>query len=334
MVARDPWLNRASVNSWQDQSTSSRVDAKEFFIVHALHNWFGGLILNENHVTPLMLRSAGRSGSTMLMQLLGTSEQIFMEKEYPFEVRYLSYLHRLIYQIKQPCKNDDKWNPDSLFNQNITRVGAIPWGNVSILDQDRLATSVFRQAWKAFSQELRMHSNNQKSDKVFYYAEKVVPIICFDVNAITEAKNLFLFRDPRDEFLSIKSFNAKRKYLAFGWTSDDDDISFAKKLASQRRDFMRLISKIEIEDTRRHLVIYENIIRNPYAETQMLSRWLGVDLNWDNLSANMEILSVHATTNSLDQSVERWKKELSNEINQVFCDVLGDELQQLGYDLE
>lgn len=290
--------------------------------------------MSENHVIPLIVRSAGRSGSTMLMQLLGTSEQIFMEREYPFEVRYLSYLHKLIYQIKQPCENDDKWNPDSLFNQNITRVGAIPWRNVSILDQDRLATSVFRQAWKAFSQELRIHSDNQNSDKIFYYAEKVVPIICFDVNAITAAKNVFLFRDPRDEFLSIKSFNAKRNYLAFGWTNDDDDISFANKLASQRKDFMRLISKIDMEDTRRHLVIYENMIRNPYAETQRLSRWLGVNLDWDNLSANKEILAVHATTTSLGQSIERWKTELSKEINQVFCEALGNELQQLGYDLE
>lgn len=290
--------------------------------------------MSENHVIPLMLRSAGRSGSTMLMQLLGTSEQVFMEREYPFEVRYLSYLHKLIYQIKQPCKNDDKWNPDSLFNQDITRVGAIPWGNVSILDQDGLATSVFRQAWKAFSQELIIHSNNKDSDKTFYYAEKIVPIIGFDVNAITAAKNLFLFRDPRDEFLSIKSFNAKRNYLAFGWTNDDDDISFAKRLASQRKEFMRLISKIDMEDTRRHLVIYENIIRNPYAETQRLSRWLGVDLDWDNLSVNKEILAEHATTTSLGKSIERWKTELSKEINQVFCDALGNELQQLGYDLE
>ena len=49
----------------------------------------------------LILDLGGRSGSTLLMQLLGTSPQIAFDRVYPSEVRYLTYLLRWAKMLDQ-----------------------------------------------------------------------------------------------------------------------------------------------------------------------------------------------------------------------------------------
>ena len=44
---------------------------------------------------PVMIRAFGRTGTTLMMQLLNTSTAVFVPNDYPFESRYLSYLARL-----------------------------------------------------------------------------------------------------------------------------------------------------------------------------------------------------------------------------------------------
>jgi len=45
----------------------------------------------KKQLIPILLRSFGRTGTTMLMQLLGSSEKIIFDKEYPYESRLLAY---------------------------------------------------------------------------------------------------------------------------------------------------------------------------------------------------------------------------------------------------
>ncbi len=45
-------------------------------------------------IIPILVRTFGCSGSTLLMQILASSQDIVFERRYPFEVRYLTYLTR------------------------------------------------------------------------------------------------------------------------------------------------------------------------------------------------------------------------------------------------
>ena len=46
-------------------------------------------------IIPLLLRSFGRTGTTVVMQLLGTSPNVLFDRVYPFEHRLLAYAARL-----------------------------------------------------------------------------------------------------------------------------------------------------------------------------------------------------------------------------------------------
>src|SRR5438045_1003360 len=66
--------------------------------------WFRSMRLESPHViptrfdflgkylTPILVAGSGRSGTTMLMALLGTDPRVAFDRVYPFENRYLTYL--------------------------------------------------------------------------------------------------------------------------------------------------------------------------------------------------------------------------------------------------
>jgi len=86
----------------------------------------------------------------------------------------------------------------------------------------------------------------------------------------TLKKYLFLLRDPRDEMVSIMSFNHKRGYKSFGWLETDTDVSYAQKICRNRQKFMQLM--IDFEANKRRLFVrYEDLIKNGDEEVERLS---------------------------------------------------------------
>ncbi|WP_444919150.1 hypothetical protein [Microbulbifer sp. JMSA003] len=284
-------------------------------------------------ITPIMLRSFGRSGSTLLMQVLGSSSNVVFDRDYPFEKRHLTYLHRLTTVASSESCNDENWNADSLFSSKINRIGPIPYINTSIIDREKLQLEFLTHLWKGFSGQIKDKLKEELNlDEPIYYAEKVVHDICPAVNEAFYAKNLFLFRDPRDEFVSIKSFNAKRGFNGFGWGESDDDESYALKLCQMRKTFMQHISSIEASD-RRYVVKYEEFIKSPYEITSFLGDWIGLELDYGKVEAQKKSVEHHITSSNVAASVERWRTEMSPKVAQIFEKEIGEELSELGYGL-
>ncbi|SHF55168.1 hypothetical protein SAMN04487965_2225 [Microbulbifer donghaiensis] len=284
-------------------------------------------------ITPIMLRSFGRSGSTLLMQVLGSSKNVIFDRDYPFEKRHLTYFHRLANIVGKDADNDSDWNPDTIFNSSLNRVGPIPYQEVEIFDRKKLSDDLLRRLWNGFSHQVAACQSESIDDsKPIYYAEKVVHDICDDINNIVEAKNLFLFRDPRDEFLSVKSFNKKRGFNGFGWQKDDTDESYALKLCNMRRNFMRHIANIE-RDERRFLVKYEEFMGNPYEITNSIGEWIGLNLDYGKVESQKKAVAHHFTSSSVGASVGRWKTEMEQSVAAIFARELGEELQLLGYEV-
>lgn len=284
-------------------------------------------------IVPIMLRSFGRSGSTLLMQVLGSSSNVIFDKDYPFEKRHLTYLHRLSKILDMEVSNGPDWNPDAIFKSSLDRVGPIPYQEVKIFERHILSKEVLKQLWAGFSKTIKSAvAENINQEQPVYYAEKVVHDICDDVNSICEAKNIFLFRDPRDEFLSVRSFNKKRGFNGFGWEESDDDISYARKLCAMRRNFMRHIAKIQRDD-RRFFVKYEQFLSDPYGNTEDLSEWLGVSLDYAKVEEQVGSVSHHMTSRNVSESISRWKYELDGDVLEIFKRELGEELCLLGYEV-
>ncbi|MBR9925679.1 MAG: sulfotransferase [Gammaproteobacteria bacterium] len=278
-------------------------------------------------VTPILLRSFGRSGSTFMMQLLGSHENVLFERVYPFENRYLTYLARMAALAGMSPDNDGEWNHDRLMHHNVKRVGPLPYQDVSIFDKSKMPKTAFASLWNGFSKSLNVAQN----DAPVFYAEKVAHDICALVNQSVYTKNLFLIRDPRDEFLSIKSFNKKRGFNGFGWQENDTDESFAVRLCRSRKKFMQTISKIDEKEERRIMVRYEDAIENADKTCTRLSDWLGVQLDAESVQKSAKNFQHHMTSQKVSDSVQRWKNEMSEELKDVFVSELGEELASLKY---
>lgn len=279
---------------------------------------------------PIMLRSFGRSGSTLMMQVLGSHPNVIFDRTYPFENRHLTYIHRLSSVIKKDHEFSELWTPDSLFDANNAFVGPIPYKEFDIFDKKHLSNTALKYLWAAFSESLLEKSEIIDESLPVYYAEKVVQDICPDINSIIEAKNLFIFRDPRDEFLSIKSFNEKRGFHGFGWLDTDTDESFAARMAESRKHYMRNLAKMK-NDERRLVVLYEDFMANPYNGTKLISEWIGLPLSYDKVIENLGNVGQHITSKNINGSTLRWKTELSPSVLSVFDSIIGDELVLLGY---
>jgi len=279
---------------------------------------------------PIMLRSFGRSGSTLMMQVLGSHKNVAFDRVYPFENRHLTYIHRLSAVMKKERKFSEQWGPDTLFNSNALYVGATPYKNIEIFNENDLSRRSLEYLWKALSEEILEKSEDFDLSLPTYYAEKVVQDICHDINSVVEAKNLFVFRDPRDEFISIKSFNEKRGFNGFGWLESDTDESFALRMAESRKEYMRNLVNIN-NDHRRMVILYERFMESPHEHTKKIGDWIGLELSYDTVLDGLGSVSQHITGGNVSEP--RWKKELPLSIKQIFGNILGEELLALGYEV-
>lgn len=289
--------------------------------------------MNEQIVIPLLLRSFGRSGTTMMMELLGTNNNILFERTYPFENRYLTYICRLgQLPSLDPEKINSDWNQDSLMIQNTKILGPLPYRNIKLFNKQEFSKKIIGPLWRTISKEMLSSAALNIKEPV-YYAEKIPHDIPQIINSAVYTKSIFLFRDPRDEFLSIKSFNTKRGFHAFGWLESDDDYSFAKKLCNSRKNFMKTIFEIPDNDSRRHVVFYENIVQDPNKETSKLSDWLGLPLSWKRVVDEHSQYAHHMTSSDISSSAGRWKNEMDKSLQSVFSELIGPELTNLGYEV-
>ena len=276
-----------------------------------------------------MIRTFGRTGSTLLMQILGTGERICMERHYPFEQRYLTYVHNLTRMISEPLQDADNWDNDILFQGRSSMVGGLPYGRIDAFDKKALSDQCFSTLWLEFSNAMRK-TLGIPMDEPAYYAEKVPNNVAERANNLIRARNLFLLRDPRDEMVSIKSFNEKRGFQSFGWQAGDSDIHYARKMCKTRRPFMRNLLKLETDDRRMYLR-YEDLVLDGENEVAKLSDWLGQTLSFEEANNNIKIKNLHMTSDTAGESVERWKTELGSDVLNLFAKELGTELDGLGY---
>lgn len=282
-----------------------------------------------DNLVPLMVRTFGRTGSTLLMQILGSNKHVCFERNYPFEHRYLTYVYNMARVVGLPAKVDEPWDNDVLFRGKQRMMGCLPYGKIASLDRGRLSQRAFLALWQEFSIEMR-ETAGIGSGETAYYAEKVPPYVAETVNEALPAKNLFLLRDPRDEMVSIMSFNQKRGFHSFGWLDDDTDVSYAHKMCRNRQQFMQMMINFE-GNHRRMYVRYEDLIRQGAHEVERLSEWIGLPLSLKTIEKEKKILAVHMTSKDPSGSVERWRGELSPEVLDIFKSNLGDELNELGY---
>jgi hypothetical protein len=263
------------------------------------------------------------------MQLLSSAENVVSDDEYPYENRYLTYIHKAAKIIGKKASAD--WNNDDLIDDSGSLLGPIPYSGASIIDRERFSNSVLVRMTNAFFDEIVMKNkiSLDKYDEGFY-SEKASNWAAEEINQKIYSKNIFLIRDPRDIFISIKNFNEKRGSSGFGWIDGQSDVQFAMSLCKGFKAYLEHYTNIE-EDDRKLKIRYEDLISNPYIETARISRWLGADLNYDFVLRQLSSVSQHISTKSGKPQTERWRAEMNQEVGDVFQAELGALMIDAGY---
>jgi len=287
---------------------------------------------DRNLIEPLLVLGDGRSGTTLLMQLLGTSPQIAFDRLYPFENRYLTYLVRWASLLGEKWQPDGDWDAVKAFEPPGGVVGPLPFQDTPLWDGQELWPRCFAAAWREFSDALLMPSMKQCEAAVLYYAEKSPFWMPQYLRQAMPFKAIVLVRDPRDVFLSINAFNRKRGISGFNRFDEDDDWTFARRFTrSYKKNFKTLLE--EAAASYGTMVKYEQLAINLEEETERLGQWLGVTLDARTVEKKRSNYDYHMTSKNPGESVARWRREMSPELAEFFRDEIGQELLQLGYDV-
>ncbi|MEO0479639.1 MAG: sulfotransferase [Planctomycetota bacterium] len=280
---------------------------------------------------PLLVLMSGRSGSTLLMQLLATSDEIGFRREPPFEVRHLSYLLRWAQSIgAEGAMTADSDRPREFFDAptlgNRSEPSTFRWpGAVA----EGLWRPAFESAWRAFSERAVRGPDYAPCGAARFHAEKAS---LWSAESLSELevphRRLYLLRDPRDVLLSIWSFNQKRGSLDFGVREGETMVEHAERFFVEMRDRLRLLLELQTTSDTSCIVRFDEMVEDLPEVAHQLGEFLGVRLDAGRVLADSSRFAGHRTSSSRTGS--RWRSELSQELQARCEQILGSELEALG----
>jgi hypothetical protein len=274
---------------------------------------------------PILIRPMeGRTGSTLLMGLLGTSPEIVFDRVHPYENRYLTYLSRLVEHLADPVGAEERWDNGVLLEGDRHLIGSIPF-TTEIVRRVPLQRAVTRHLWAAFSESVPRPRGIER-----YYAEKNLgPGLQLLTAAGIDCRVINLVRDPRDVVVSIRAFDAKRGTYGFGRVAGQSEQDYLRWIVDvMARNLSEMKTRPDAMWIR-----YEDLVADLSAVADRLASWLGVALTPEPAARRARDYGRHVTTPDAESSVGRWKAELpKSDVDYINCGLRGQMLE-LGYEL-
>jgi hypothetical protein len=284
-------------------------------------------------LTPILVTGMGRSGSTLAMQLIGTDPSCVFDQVYPLESRYLSLISHFAAQWQGWTFAD--YGQTASAYQSV--LGSNPVVVRNTVEQDAgsgaaakllnipQSGDVLLSLWKQFSLAARVGKPNAR-----FYGEKAVEWLPLFLAPYLDSYALYLFRDPRDLFISANKFNSKRGYLAFGRTGGDTDRDHAITLAFKFMLRFENYRVFKASGGKASLTRYEDLALNPIPTLAELVTETGIQIT---PLKDADSFSQHRTSGSVEQSINRWKREpISQDVLDVFDEILFDILTEMKYE--
>lgn len=291
--------------------------------------------------------TAGRSGSTWVMRVLGAHPEVLVHPRHPHEVRRLTHwMHavRALTDQIDPVAVDRAGGP---FTDRGT-VGADPSFNPFRIREPEL------RDWLADDEATIVADAALRSIDGFYgtlaraqdrggarYAEKVwFPQRGPEITAIARhlaprTREVLLLRDPRDLLCSRLAFNRQRATSGFGV---DADASVADA-AGAMRDAVQHQAEYFASGTADVVLRYEALSADPHGAVRELCSGLGlhhddtlVDAMVEHAATVDDLAATHRTTDDAPSSVGRWRRDLDAAEQALVATTFGDALATLGYD--
>jgi hypothetical protein len=291
-------------------------------------------------LTPLVVDSHGRSGTTMTMALLASSPQIAMDREHPYEHRYFAWLAEWTALVDRTEWDMERWDATALSRavdetyRGDGLVGPPPWLSRPLWEDGDLRRRLFAAAWREFSAQAIDRTRREfmtPTGRIRYHAEKTINLACLRQQSPLPIRGVVIHRDPRDIWLSVQSFDRARGFYGFGRNPGEDAEEWLERFIAMHTKRLRA-SLAQREHADSLLIPYEELVLRPAATTARLGSWLDLDLMADAPARDLKRNPGHSTSASAEASVGRWRRELEPHRLERFTSEMGHELRELGYE--
>lgn len=282
---------------------------------------------NDSIVPVIGVRLAeGRSGSTLLMQLLATSPHVVFDERYPSEWRFLSYFARMASMMTEPFDEDRHVGVTPFFFSGEDQWGPVPFES-EVVDPATLGRPLLSQMWRAWSDAVRI-----RQPQIRWYAEK----LAVDVEQITDAsiplRVIDLVRDPRDVLASIRAFTAGG-IDGFGRAADVDEGDYLDQFVATVGERLASMGPRRPSGVQGIVVRYEDLVTDLAGEAKRIGEWLQVELDPHTVINNRCEYAHHTTSPSAAASIGRWRDDLSPREAEAVAVRLREAAAPFGYDL-
>jgi hypothetical protein len=240
------------------------------------------------------------------MAMLGRDRTVVMGHSFPFEDRYLTYLAKRELLLERP-EFVGGLNGDQLCDYEDIHFGGYPWLATPARSADpapifpSTAAERVNALWHMFSAKARRASFDAR-----LYAEKAPPWLPGFLRAGVPTQTLYLFRDPRDVFLSVNAFRRWQNDESLGGAAETLSLDRARNLAYE---YLLYYENYRADRARNdcHLVRYAELVREPVRLADRLGRLLAIDVS--EAGEHRPEFESHRTTATLADSLDRWRRE-------------------------
>jgi hypothetical protein len=296
-------------------------------------------------VQPLLVTTIGRSGSSVLIQALEGHPEIAAYHPFAADPRPSAYWASVFRDLSDPASSLHQ-----LARGQVPASTERGWWLGMQLPQESFGDDPLER-WMGVDHVLSLAAYCQgRIESLYakigaeaglaprYFAEKARPdrITATVCELYPDSRELILVRDWRDVFCSMRSYSTKRGIPLFGRSDQGTDAEHVTFLRARVEELMR---HLEANGDRTHVVRYEDLVLDPAATIERILEYLGLERTPDVVAAMREPVldsgpegETHRTTAGGDQSIGRWREDLSAELRATCDEELGPLLAQLGYE--
>ncbi len=282
-------------------------------------------------LSPVIVTSTGRSGSSLLMGRLAQHPEILVARSHPHELKLLSYYALALNTLVSDADRKRSSDPETMLAaKSRFFVGYNPYNDAEDARDPLVspfwnvtAPDILRDCFASLTQDYYERMAEKTSKPVArFFAEKVGTSDL--VRQAThfmfgELSEVVLVRDPRDVICSSKSF----------WKRGFED-----SVRSLRGQY-GVMSRPRVERGLRQLVLrYEDLLTRPKAAMADVYRFLGASVVDTEVETEQEraIFQTHGTSVSPAATIGRWRAELTQEEMEVANRELKSVIETYGYE--
>jgi hypothetical protein len=296
-------------------------------------------------IRPLMLTGFSRTGSNLVLRLLGAHPEVVAYRPFQYEPRVLAYWAEVFRELTEPAAYlrqittqgriaERGWwlgveppTPRPLFDPNVQRALALDTvEDAAAFCRNRIARVYERIGAQAGRPGARLFAEKQLPGAGPTIAWELYP----------DAREVFLVRDFRDMVASVLAWRARFGGSWFGHAAAETDEAFVHSLG---RFAANLVASRRRRADKAHVLRYEDLLTGPEVTVSGLVAYLGVDP----AGAGREAMAAsllertpeserYRTTETARASIGRWRRDLPEELKRAAQEAFAPALVEFGYE--